>query len=270
MKKLFAVLFLAMAVAAFSFAQVIDNANMVWVEGGTFTMGSHSSEDGRYDDEGPQHQVTVKGFYMGKYEVTQKEWVAVMGKNPSYFRGDDNLPVEQVNWIDAVEFCNRLSQMEGLTPVYEGSGNNIGCDWNANGYRLPTEAEWEYAAKGGNLDTIVYLYSGSNSVDDVAWYNGNSRRTHPVGTKAPNSLGLYDMSGNVYEWCWDWYGSYSNEAQTDPRGPSTGADCVVRGGSWYLSAQDVRSSYRGRNALTYGFNGLGFRLVRSEQLANST
>jgi formylglycine-generating enzyme required for sulfatase activity len=204
--------------------QPVSN-NMVRVEGGTFQMGSNSGEN----NEKPVHAVTVKSFNMGKYEVTQKEWFDVMGTtirqqqaaagNSNLYGVGDNYRMYYVSWLEAVEYCNKRSQREGLTPAYGGSGNNITCDWNANGYRLPTEAEWEYAAKGGNRDAMVYEYSGGNSVGAVAWYYGNSEsRMHPVGTKAPNSLGLYDMSGNVREWCWDWYGNYASGTQTDPRG----------------------------------------------------
>jgi len=234
-------------------------ANMVRVEGGTFQMGTANAYN---NDERPVHTVTVKTFYMGKYEVTQKEWQEVMGNNPSRFKGD-NLPVEQVSWFDAIEYCNKRSQKEGLTPVYRGSGNNITCDWNANGYRLPTEAEWEFAAKGGIKDKLITEYSGSNNVDAVAWYIGNSgSRTYQVGTKAPNSLGLYDMSGNVYEWCWDWYGSYTSGAQTDPKGPISGADRVVRGGSWSNLASIVRSVKRVSSNPSDRNDVIGFRLVR--------
>jgi formylglycine-generating enzyme required for sulfatase activity len=185
-----------------------------------------------------------------------------MGNNPSYFKGD-NLPVERVNWYEAVEYCNKLSQKEGLTPAYRGNGNDIVCDFNASGYRLPTEAEWEYAAKGGNKDYLSYEYAGGNSIGSVAWYGGNSgSTTHPVGTKQPNSLGLYDMSGNVWEWCWDWYGSYAGGSQTDPRGASSGAYRVNRGGSWYDDAALVRSAYRYYITPSDRYNFLGFRLVR--------
>jgi len=234
-------------------------ANFVRVDGGTFQMGSASGGD---NDERPVHSVTVKTFNIGKYPVTQKEWVEIMGTNPSNFKGD-NLPVEQVSWFDVVEYCNRRSVKEGLTPAYSGSGNNITCNWNANGYRLPTEAEWEYAAKGGNKDPMVYEYSGSNSVGAVAWYDGNSgKRTQPVGTKAANSLGIHDMSGNVWEWCWDWYGSYSSGSQTDPRGASSGSDRVDRGGGWNDSAAHVRSAYRHYGTPSVRGAYLGFRLVR--------
>jgi formylglycine-generating enzyme required for sulfatase activity len=239
-------------------------AGFVHIPGGTFTMGSPPGEPDRGSDEGPQHQVTVRSFYMAKYEVTQKEWQDVMGNNPSNFKGD-NQPVECVSWNDAVEYCNKRSVQEGLTPVYSGSGDAITCNWNANGYRLPTEAEWEYAAKGGNKDALTYLYSGSNSIDAVAWHSGNRGwGTHPVGQKAPNSLGIYDMSGNVWEWCWDWYGSYSSGAQTDPQGPSSGSARVFRGGSWSGSAGGLRSAGRYGHTPSGRSDDLGFRLVRPE------
>jgi formylglycine-generating enzyme required for sulfatase activity len=199
---------------------------------------------------------------MGKYEVTQKEWQEVMGNNPSYFKGD-NLPVEQVSWSDAVEYCNKLSLKEGLTPAYRGSGDSIVCDFNASGYRLPTEAEWEYAAKGGNKDYMIYEYAGGNNADSVGWYNGNSgNRTHPAGTKQPNSLGLYDMSGNVWEWCWDWYGNYSSGIQNNPTGASSGTSRVCRGGGWYFTAALARSALRGDFTPSFWFYSVGFRLVR--------
>jgi len=234
-------------------------ASLVRVEGGTFQMGTAS---GGNNDERPVYVVTIKTFYMGKYEVTQKEWKEVMGNNPSYFKGD-NLPVENVSWLDAIEYCNKRSQMEGFTPVYRGSGNNITCDWNANGYRLPTEAEWEFAAKGGKNNSTVE-YSGSNNVGAVSWYSDNSgNKTHQVGTKEPNSLGLYDMSGNVFEWCWDWYGNYSSSAQIDPKGPVSGVSRVIRGGGWGNAATGVRSAYRFDGTPSFRSGSVGLRLVRS-------
>jgi formylglycine-generating enzyme required for sulfatase activity len=245
-------------------------ANFVRVEGGTFFMGSNNGDD----DEKPVHSVTVKSFYISKYEVTQKEWREIMGTTlrqqrdmaekswPLYGEGD-NYPMYYVNWYEAVEYCVKLSLKEGLTPAYRGSGNNITCDWNANGYRLPTEAEWEFAAKGGTKDYLSTEYSGSNSVGAVGWYkdnNGNS--TQPVGTKAANSLGIYDMSGNVFEWCWDWYGSYSSGAQTDPRGPASGDYRVLRGGSWFSYGQYLRSACRDGYNPSYWDGSIGFRLVR--------
>ena len=188
-----------------------------------------------------------------------------MGNNPSNFKGN-NLPVEQVSWFDAIEYCNKLSLKEGLTPCYRGSEDAITCDWNANGYRLPTEAEWEFAAKGGTKDYLTYVNAGSNNADAVAWFEVNSgKKTHPVGTKAPNSLGIHDMSGNVWEWCWDWYGNYSNAAQTDPLGASSGSNRVDRGGSWFASAQVVRSAVRDGVTPTYRDSHLGFRIVRNAQ-----
>ncbi|MDR1277210.1 MAG: SUMF1/EgtB/PvdO family nonheme iron enzyme [Treponema sp.] len=234
------------------------SANMVFVEGGTFQMGSTNGDS----DEKPVHTVTVKSFYMGKYEVTQEEWTAVMGSNPSNFKGD-NLPVEMVSWNEAVEYCNQLSLKEGLTPAYRGSVDSLVCNFNASGYRLPTEAEWEYAAKGGNKDYISYEYSGGKGVDGVAWYNGNSGgKTHPVGTKQPNSLGLYDMSGNVWEWCWDRFGNYRSGSQTDPAGASSETFRVYRGGSWSDGAAHMRSANRDYFIPFYRGNTHGFRLVR--------
>jgi formylglycine-generating enzyme required for sulfatase activity len=237
---------------------------MALVEGGSFQMGSSSG----YGIEEPVHEVTVSSFYMGKYEVTQKEWVELMGSNPSNFKGD-KLPVEMVSWHEAIEYCNKRSLKEGLIPAYRGGRDDVTCDFNATGYRLPTEAEWEYAARGGNKDYISYEYAGGNSVDAVAWYDGNSgNRTHPAGTKRPNSLGLYDMSGNVWEWCWDWYGRYSGGSQTDPTGPSYNNNAmgtpprVARGGGWTDAA--VRSVLRFGSTPSGRYSFWGFRVVRSQ------
>jgi formylglycine-generating enzyme required for sulfatase activity len=233
----------------------------VLVEAGSFLMGSNEDED----DERPVHMVTIsRSFYISKYEVTQREWREVMGTNPSYFKGE-SLPVESVSWYDVVEYCNRLSIREGLTPAYTISGNNVTWDRSANGYRLPTEAEWEYAARGGN-QSRGYTYAGSNSADDVGWYDANSGgKTHPVGHKKPNELGLYDMSGNVWEWCWDWYGGYSSSSQTDPEGPSRGDYRVGRGGGWDNSTRGLPVASRGYSGPTDGNFYLGFRLVRTAE-----
>jgi formylglycine-generating enzyme required for sulfatase activity len=234
------------------------SAAMAPVEGGTFQMGSDNGDD----DERPVHTVTVGSFYMGRTEVTQEEWAALMGNNKSHFRGN-NLPVENITWEEAVEYCNRLSLKEGLTLAYRGSEDDIICDFNATGYRLPTEAEWEYAARGGNKGPMTWEYAGGNRIDEVAWYDRNSGdRTHPVGTKQPNRLGIYDMSGNVGEWCWDWYGSYSGGSQTDPTGPSSGTLRVCRGGDWYSRAADARSANR-INGAPFVWYLCGFRVVRS-------
>ena len=191
---------------------------MIPVKGGTFQMGS---DDG-YEWEKPVHQVTLSDYYIGETEVTQELWNAVMGSNPSKFTGNMQRPVEMVSWNDCQTFISKLNQLTGET------------------FRLPTEAQWEYAARGGNKSK-GYTYSGSDAEDDVAWYWYNSdRMTHPVKTKAPNELGIYDMSGNVWEWCSDWYGDYSSAAQTDPTGPATGSGRVGRGGSWRHDATGCR------------------------------
>lgn len=219
--------------------------NMVSVDGGTFRMGSDYGDS----DEKPVHTVTVSGFLISKYEVTFDEYDAfceATGKSkPSDAGwGRGKRPVIDVSWDDSVEYCNWLSQKEGRDPCYAISGTNVSCDFSKNGYRLPTEAEWEYAARGGNLSR-GYMYAGGNSPDGVAWYDSNSgEQTHPVGKKVPNELGLYDMSGNVWEWCWDWYGDYGSAAQTDPRGPSSGYRRGLRGGSWYYWPLSPRATDR--------------------------
>jgi len=256
---------------------------MVQIPGGSFQMGSTTNSS-----EQPVHTVTLSGFYMGKYEVTQEQWVAVMGSNPSYFTGSpasgevqNKRPVERVNWYDALVFCNKLSMREGLSPAYRISGSTDPAVWGtvptsgnstwdavqivagSTGYRLPTEAQWEYAARGGNGSPGNYTYSGSNTVGNVAWYSDNSGdKTHEVGKRVPNGLGLYDMSGNVWEWCWDWYGSYPSGAQTDPGGADSGSDRVLRGGCWYNSAGYTRSAFRINYYPSIGYYFFGFRLVR--------
>ena len=199
---------------------------MVYVEGGTFDMGATTEQGSDAEsDEKPVHSVTLDGYYIGKCEVTQELWEAVMGSNPSHFKGAQN-PVENVSWNDCQEFVSRLNSLTGRT------------------FRLPTEAEWEYAARGGNK-SLHYKYSGSDNIDDVAWYGDNSGGyTHAVGTKSPNELGIYDMSGNVWEWCSDWWGGYSAGAQTNPQGPSSGSLRVLRGGSWSYYAGYCRVSCR--------------------------
>lgn len=233
-------------------------------------MGNTAAYSGG-SDEKPVHRVTIsKDFLMSKYEVTQKQYEAVMETNPSYFKGE-NLPVERVSWYDAIEFCNKLSDMEGLERCYSGSGTNIICNWNANGYRLPTEAEWEYACKAG---TTKDFYSGNlinqfcipidANLNRIGWYCGNSgKNTHPVGEKEPNAFGLYDMSGNVWEWCWDWFGSYSSDAVKDPKGTNNGEYRVLRGGSWESIGIFCRSSFRYNNGPDDRNYYIGFRLTRT-------
>ena len=254
-----------------------DGIEMVFVQGGKFTMGC-TPEQGNdcFDNERPSHQVTVGDFYIGKYEVTQAQWKAVMGTTVQQqrdkagaslsLRGEgDNYPMYYVSWNEVQEFIRRLNVNTGKQ------------------YRLPTEAEWEYAAKGGTVSN-GYKFSGGNTANSVAWYyenagdmildekilnadhsNSNNNKTHPVGTKSSNELGIYDMSGNVWEWCSDWFGNYSSRSQNDPLGPSKGAFRVYRGGSWYSDAVHVRTSYRNNGTPGSRFNFLGFRLACSSK-----
>ncbi len=235
---------------------------MVFVNGGTFTMGD-TWGDGLVD-ENPTHLVTLNSFYISRYEVAQVLWQEIMVATPSYFSGA-NHPVEQVNWYDAVNFCNLLSQQAGLNPCYYIDGINVTCNFYATGYRLPTEAEWEYAARGGSL-TQGYKFSGSNDSGTVAWYLTNSSATtHDVGNRQANELDLYDLSGNVLEWCWDWYGTYTSASQTNPAGPSSGTHRVFRGGSWQHPAQNLRVANRCYLAGLYPDSRdyrIGFRVVR--------
>ena len=236
-------------------------ATWTYVQGGSFMMGSND-----YSDEKPIHEVSVSSFYISKYEITQKEWQEVMGSNPSYFKGD-KLPVENISWYDAIEYCNKRSIKEGLKPCYSGSGANISCDWTANGYRLPTEAEWEYAARGGKKSK-GYKYSGSDDIKKVAWYKSNSgSKTHPVGENQANELGIYDMSGNVWEWCWDWYSSdyYSKSPSSNPRGPSSGEKRVLRGGSWSSYDCYCRVANRFDDDPDYRYYDFGLRILRAIQ-----
>jgi formylglycine-generating enzyme required for sulfatase activity len=218
---------------------------MAFVQGGSFTMGSGGDV------------IRINSFIMGKNEVTEGEYAAVMGKNPSKNPRGANYPVENVSWFDAVEYCNRLSARDGLTPAYTGSGISIQCDFSANGYRLPTEAEWEFAAKGGLAASRLYRYSGGDTLADVGWYQARgqtNRSKHPGGQKKANALGLYDMSGNVYEWCWDWENGESG----------TGTRRVVRGGAYcYGEAYAEVSSRFGIRPTDWG-EYLGFRIARNE------
>ena len=217
---------------------------MVAVAGGTFTMGATAEQgDDAYSGEYPTHQVTLSSYAIGETEVTQELWQAVMGSNPSWFKGNLQRPVECVSWNGCQEFITKLNQLTGET------------------FRLPTEAEWEYAARGGNRSK-GYKYAGSNTIGDVAWYwDNSSSTTQTVATKSPNELGLYDMSGNVREWCQDWYGSYSSGAQTNPTGPTSGSDRVDRGGSWSNDARNCRVSIRFNDTPSSSYDDLGLRLA---------
>jgi len=255
--------------------------DFVYVEGGTFLMGSDS-----HSTELPIHSVTIDNFYIGKCEVTQYEWKEFMNLETVSFAGVGNFyPVYYASWYEALIYCNKKSMAEGLNPCYKinnssnpdywgeiptesnSAWNSVTCDWNANGYRLPTEAEWEYAARGGIHSTDDYIYSGSNNIDEVAWCGNYQDSTHPVASKAPNQLGVFDMSGNVCEMCWDWHDSeyYAYSPSTNPTGPTTGTNKMCRGGTW------LDSAWFSRVALRYYFihtpyyedyPSTGFRIVR--------
>jgi formylglycine-generating enzyme required for sulfatase activity len=276
MKKELVLLGLCMSIGLFVYGQTND---FVLVEGGTLLIGSKNGES----DE-KVHEVTVSSFYIDKYEVTQREWVEVMGTtiqqqrdkaNTLYsMRGEgDNYPMYYVSWYEAIEYCNKRSQNEGLTPAYRNSEAVVICDFTANGYRLPTEAEWEFAAKGGIISAEngeLMEYSGSNNAGSVGWYKNNSGgKTHEVGTKQPNSLGIYDMSGNVWEWCWDRYGNYFSGPElpdgprTNPTGALTGSSRVSRGGGWSSLTEYLRSASRGPYSPYNRLDHFGFRVVRS-------
>ena len=216
--------------------------NMIRVEGGRFQMGASEKDTDADSYEKPQHWVNLSDYYMGETVVTQALWKAVMGTNPSWFKGDNN-PVECVSWNDCLEFIKKLNEKTGQT------------------FRLPTEAEWEYAARGGNTSK-GYKYAGSNRIEEIAWFYDNSgEKTHPVKGKKPNELGLFDMSGNVWEWCQDWYGDYSNSEQTNPNGALSGSYRVNRGGSWYSIAGACRVSIRYNRAPATAGSYCGFRLA---------
>ncbi len=215
---------------------------MIHVEGGTFMMGANEENSEASDDERPAHKVTLSSYSIGETAVTQALWEAVMGNNPSHFKGADR-PVERVSWKDCQEFIRKLNEKTNRK------------------FRLPTEAEWEFAARGGNKSK-GFKYAGSNNIVSVAWYDGNSgNETHPVAQKQPNELGLFDMSGNVYEWCQDWYGEYSNNSQTNPTGPEGGNYRMRRGGSWYNRAGFCRTSFRNYSTPSYRDDFLGLRLA---------
>lgn len=252
----------------------------LFISGGTFDMGSPDSEAWRSADE-TQHTVTVSDFYMSAYEVTQQEYASVMGENPSNFSGE-NLPVESISWLDAVAYCNARSEQEGLTPAYTIDGSSVSWDRSANGYRLPTEAEWEYACRAGtitpfNTETSIsaeesnYWGDYPYMIEDHYFDQGNletqpgvyRQTTVEVNSFSPNAWGLYNMHGNVGEWVWDYYGKYGAEAQTDPTGPETGTRRVYRGGGWNDFAKNLRSAYRAAMPQENSNYNIGLRLVRN-------
>lgn len=230
---------------------------LVEIPAGVFLMGSDER-----DSEKPIHEVRISAFQCMKFPVTRRIYQNVMGNDPGWPEGEANdRPVNQVTWYDAIDFCNRLSGREGLTPAYRRDGNDVSWDTAANGYRLLTEAEWEYACRAGT-QTRYSFGDDEGELGEYAWYGKNSDSVpHPVGTRQPNPWKLHDMHGNVYEWCWDWYGSYSSEPQVDPVGPPAGNSRVLRGGSFfgagYLRSAG-RSGFRAGDRFLYG----GFRCAR--------
>ncbi len=283
--------FLALIFEIFAPMMVIAQGNgFVRIPGGSFMMGTPKCEDTRITVGYPQHSVTVNAFYIGKCEVTQAEWKAVMGNNPSCFQGE-MLPVECVSWYDALVYCNKRSIKEGLKPSYSIDGRTnpvlwgevptiidstwdaVICDFTANGYRLPTEAEWEYACRAG---TTTPFNTGDNITTSQANYDGNhpyygnvigeSRgKTMQVGSFEPNGYGLFDMHGNVWEWCWDWQVDYTIDSQTNPIGPDSGTGRVLRGGFFMAHAECLRSDFRISIDPHDGLDSTGFRLVVSAQ-----
>jgi formylglycine-generating enzyme required for sulfatase activity len=239
--------FLVLIVFLFS-QRVIAEPEMVFVKGGCFEMGDISGVGN--DREKPVHEVCVDDFYLGKYEVTQREWVEVMKTNPSNHKLCDDCPVEQVSWLDIRKFITKLKEKTGKK------------------YRLPTEAEWEYAARSGGKKEIWSGTSDEVELEDYAWYKDNSLEgTHPVGQKEPNGLGIYDMSGNVWEWVWDRYDEeyYESSPKDNPKGSLSGNNRIVRGGSWYWDALSLRTTYRYDIESSDSFKGLGFRIALSAQ-----
>ncbi|MGI6395436.1 MAG: formylglycine-generating enzyme family protein [bacterium] len=262
-------------------------AGFVLIPAGSFWMGSPEDEPGRYDWETLHFVKLTKSFYMGKYQVTQGEFKAIMGYNPSHFKScGDNCPVEQVSWHEAAKYANELSKKKGLPECFSCSGSapDFNCSLKSEyakpqeclGYRLPTESEWEYAIRAG---TTTAFYSGEvtgtranpldpSLVDKIGWYGGNSSATtHPVGEKLPNKFGLYDMSGNIFESCYDWYEAYpagsEDSPAIDPFGPKNGDRRILRGGSWRFGAQQSRSAFRVFNTPFFRCPNCGFRLART-------
>jgi formylglycine-generating enzyme required for sulfatase activity len=246
---------------------------LVMIAGGSFLMGSPESDRQAWNpSEFPYHRVSIsRPFYLGVYEVTQGQYKALIGANPSHFHGSDDLPVENLSWTEAIAFCNKLSNREGLTPCYRSDGERQS---GGEGYRLPTEAEWEYACRAGSTTKFNFGEDWS-LLGEFAWYRSNSEsKTHPVGQKRPNAWGLYDMNGNALEWCWDWYGhnGYVRLPPIDPQGPDTtdsssganlyGAFRVYRGGSWDNGPRNMRSAARGWRPKEQYFDIVGLRVVR--------
>lgn len=264
------------ATAHYTITDTLPAPELILIEGDTFNATD-------------SYEVTLSSYLIGKYDITQEEYEAVMGINPSHFENKPDNPVERISWFDVIEYCNRLSIKKNLTPVYSYSiygtnpaswppdwntgnanHNNISCDWTAGGYRLPNEMEWEFAARGGvvahNAGTLYDQWAGTDvesELGDYAWYIANSEETtHPIGTKLPNEAGLYDMSGNVWNWVWDIHGLYPGGEHIDPVGPTNGSRRVIRGGSWYETANRCTVIYRDYLFPISSGDNIGFRVCR--------
>ena len=255
----------------FAFKNVLIDTDLIQVKGGTFKMGSKKSDESAEVDEQKEHTVTLNTFEISKFEVTVWEWKQFIKANKMKMPAkptwgwQDNYPINGITWNEAIAYCNWLSTKEKLQPCYSKKGPNFVCNFKANGYRLPTEAEWEFAAKGGT-NSKGFRYSGSDKLEDVAWYKANSNgQPHTVGTKLPNELGIYDMSGNVWEWCWDWYNKdfYKLEKGDNPKGPEMGERRTVRGGSWDSKSNYVRPANRISTIPSKTHEFYGFRIART-------
>ena len=235
---------------------------LIFVEGGNFKMGD-IWDDGEHNEK-PVHEVKINSFHINKFEVTQKQYKKIMMTNPSYLKGD-LLPVEQVTWSQAIQYCNKLSELENLEKCYYIEDGKILCNWTANGYRLPTEAEWEYAARSGGKDDQKWSGTGdSEYLNDFSWNLSNAEyKTHEVGTRYPNEIGLYDMSGNVREWCWDKPGTYKANEEINPKGIDDGTYRIVRGGGWRDKADGCRTIKRFEITQSSHMMLIGFRVVRN-------
>ena len=265
----FFILFMSLYIALFA------QENMVRINGGTFLMGSPANDPDPQKFNLPQHRVTLSSYYIGKYEVTQKEWTEIMGttvrqqqtksKTTWPLSGEGNFyPIYFVTWYDAIEYCNKKSIKEGLTPVYtiNRNQNELTVTWDrkANGYRLPTEAEWEYACRAGTTTT----FSSGSSVNNAGWHSENANnRSHSVGEKQPNPWGLYDMHGNVFEWCWDLAGDYTAEEKNDPINSSDYDYRIYRGGSWFTGPVGLRTIMRYFRNPNTSTHYIGFRVARN-------
>ncbi len=237
----------------------IGGLRMVWVPAGSFTMGTDKESDVSFTHCNPVHRVELDGFWMSATEITQAQYRRVTGVNPSLFKGDSLRPVDQVSWYDAIDFCNELSRQSGLEHCYRLASH--ACYYEKDGFRLPTEAEWEYACRAGT-DTRYYTGERESDLARAGWYLVNSAgSTHPVGRKVPNAWGLYDMHGNVWEWCNDWMAAYTARERKNPSGPLSGDSKVLRGGGWHYDALGCSSVFRHRAEPQFRLSMVGFRVV---------